>query len=277
MKKYSFMFFNENLRWENKTSKTLEGLSMKQIIVFLLSICLALVSLSGCTQTPGTDGTKKIITGAETIESVLDETNDNNLDKPNMKPLNNYTTKELCEILDLSNSYASVLNGTTMLYHTDIGAYLFLDDYKFTYSPLSEWEYIDVSTIDMDGDGNNEVVLQGLYDIIVLREYEGVVYAYGFTFRTMYNLRNNATFSWNTDAGKTYGSAKLQFDGKNYHYIELDRVENAGTENAKYYIEGMLVTSEEMQFYVNQPKAEKVEWYRWDYNVVEVSSTFDGK
>ena len=51
------MFCNENLRWENKTSKTLEGLSMKQIIVFLLSICIALVSFSGCTQTPGTDGT----------------------------------------------------------------------------------------------------------------------------------------------------------------------------------------------------------------------------
>ena len=30
---------------------------MKQIIVFLLSICIALVSFSGCTQTPGTDGT----------------------------------------------------------------------------------------------------------------------------------------------------------------------------------------------------------------------------
>ena len=78
----------------------------------------------------------------------------------------------------------------------------------------------------------------------------------------MYRLNTDGTYYWNTNAGNTYGCDLLRFDGKKIVGKELHRVENDGTEQAKFFIEGVEVTEKAFQEYTakQEPKTE-VTWH----------------
>jgi hypothetical protein len=180
-----------------------------------------------------------------------------------------YSTQELIEKLEISDLFASILRCEEMFYNTNEGVYMYLRDYKYAYDYISEWKTISVAMIDMDGNGQNEMLVEGLHDIVVFREFEGEIYSYGFTFRSMNSIREDGTFLWAEKAGKIYGSSKLQFDRTVHRCIELYRVEHHGTENAKYYINENEVTLTEMQSYGERTLANKVNWYSWNKNTIK--------
>lgn len=133
----------------------------------------------------------------------------------------------------------------------------------------------ELAVVDVDGDGEVEVLIRNSYGTTLLRHYNGIVYGYNFSVQSMYCLNTDGTYYWNTNAGNTYGCDLLRFDGKKRVGKELHRVENGGTEQAKFFIEGVEVTEKVFQDYTakQEPKTE-VTWHRMEsYPKAEV----DGK
>ena len=133
----------------------------------------------------------------------------------------------------------------------------------------------ELAVVDVDNDGQVEVLVRNSSGTTLLRHYNGIVYGYNFSVQSMYCLNTDGTYYWNTNAGNTYGCDLLRFDGKKRVGKELHRVENDGTEQAKFFIEGIEVTEKVFQDYVakQEPKTE-VTWHRMEsYPKAEV----DGK
>ena len=255
---------------------------MKKRILAMLLSALLVMNISACVYVPKNKIERATGWATEETPTVGSKNNDSQsgLESPehsNQQAEKIYSTQELVEALELSNLFASVLRCEDMFYNTNEDTYMYLNNYKYAYDYISEWKTISVATIDMDGDGQNEMLIEGLHDIAIFRELEGKIYSYGFTFRSMNTISNDGTFSWNRSAGNIYGSSKLQFDGIVHHCIELYRVEYHGTEDAKYYINGDEVSLEEMQSYGEQPLSEKVDWYAWNKDTIEDSFRSDNQ
>ena len=129
-----------------------------------------------------------------------------------------------------------------------------LKDLKTPYEriPLGEIEHLKYLYMDMDGDAINELVID-CGDILVLRYYEGSVYVYPFTFRGMYNLNTDGTYSWNhTGQNFEYGESRLSFDGVERKAETIWKVVNDGE---AYYIGDREVSQAEFESYIeNNPK-----------------------
>ncbi len=167
---------------------------------------------------------------------------------------------------DLSYIYQSVLKGTMMLHHTREDQEMYLGDCRFPYfrTKVSEASELYFTVLDSDGDEKADaVVITDGGDSIVLRAYSGSVYAYDFTFRGMYHLQENGVFYWTSNAGSTYGAAKLRFDGEHILTDELYRVEHDKENNDIFscYIDNTLVTHEELLTYGEQLEAPRAIQY----------------
>lgn len=124
----------------------------------------------------------------------------------------------------------------------------------------------ELAVVDLDNDGQVEVLIRnGGYGTTLLRHCNGIVYAYGFSVQAMYRINTDGTYYWNTNAGNTYGCDLLRFDGKTFVSKELHRVENDGTEQAKFFMEGVEVTEKAFQDYTakQEPKTE-VTWHHME-------------
>jgi len=121
--------------------------------------------------------------------------------------------------------------------------------------------------MDLDGDSINELIID-CGDTLILRYYDGIVYVYPFTFRNLYYLQTDGSFSWgHTGSDFEYGENKLYFDGAKLNTTQLWRIVNDGEPNAEYYIDGKQVTQEEiLKYFEDNPKTEvefsplKVSW-----------------
>jgi hypothetical protein len=158
--------------------------------------------------------------------------------------------------------YEAVLKNEINVYETDIEEYNYLADCKTPYNriPLSDSERLKYAYTDMDNDGINELVID-CGDTLILRYYEGTVYVYPFTFRSLYDLNTDGSHSWNhTGQDFEYGEEQIYFEGAELKSRELYRIVNDGEPNAEYYIEGKKVTQEEILKYIDDNPKTKVEF-----------------
>ena len=86
------------------------------------------------------------------------------------------------------------------------------------------------------------------------------MYVYSFTFRNLYYLNTDGSYSWNhTGQDFEYGEKQIYFEGAELKTKELYRIVNDGEPNAEYYVEGKPVTQEELQKYIeDNPKTRLV-------------------
>ena len=113
----------------------------------------------------------------------------------------------------------------------------YLSDY-----PYQVWKY---AVVDMDGDGQTELVLEFKEPyILVIGQRDNTVVGYECRMQSMYRLYTDGSFLWQTDAGKTYGRDRLQYTGTGYDRIELERVEHGEGDTVTYYVEGQAVTEQ---------------------------------
>lgn len=153
--------------------------------------------------------------------------------------VNMYTDKELGNISsngieDIQDkNILKVLRNEKKYYNTEFQKELYLKDYssgntvnwrieeeKCTYSNDSWKEDFTIACwceVDMDGDGNKEVILQSDRGTeLVLHSAEDIVYAWAFRFRSMKNIKVDGTFESSGGAADTE-IWKLQFrDGECY-------------------------------------------------------------
>ena len=139
--------------------------------------------------------------------------------------------------------YAQTLNG--------------LASYTTPYSgiPLCECENLGYTYVDLDGDSINELIID-CGDTLILRYYEGTVYFYEFTFRSLYYLKTDGSYSWNhTGSDFEYGENQIYFEGAALKTREIWRIINDGEPDAEYYIGDKMVTQEEiLKYFEDNPK-----------------------
>ena len=157
--------------------------------------------------------------------------------------------------------YEAAINNEIKVYETDIQEYNYLADCKTPYNriPLADCEQLKYAYTNMDNDSINELVID-CGDTLLLRYYEGMVYVYSFTFRNLYDLNTDGSYSWNhTGQDFEHGEKQIYFEGTELKAKELYRIVNDGEPNAEYYVEGKPVTQEELQKYIeDNPKTQLV-------------------
>ena len=153
--------------------------------------------------------------------------------------------------------YQAAFVGECAVYNTDSEQFALLGHYKTPYNgiPLYELHNPQYAYEDLDADGICELVLAYTDITLILRYYQGTVYLYSFTFRSMYDLNADGTYAWNhTGEGLTYGQSRLHFDGAQITHELLWKVVDDGEPHAAYYIGEREVTQAELEQYVaNHP------------------------
>ena len=244
---------------------------MKKRILAMLLSALLVANISACNcvfdniQKKENGSTIDTSDNIQNTESTIESGDKNNQTQPPV-----YTTQDLVEILQLSNTFSMVLKNETKVCNSIDSSLVYLNDYI-----NGSMRYADVSAIDLDGNGVNDVIVLEWGDrVILLKEYEGIVYAWKYRHTALYYLRTDGTYAWSTQAGNIYGSSKLQFDGEIRNDVELDRVEY----NEKFYINEIEVSQDTFQTYVqNEKLAEKADRYCWETGFKAPDDQIDGK
>ncbi len=141
-----------------------------------------------------------------------------------------------------------------------------LDEFCFPYSGLSITACDDVkyAIVDMDRDGENEVVITGANgDMLVLHDENGKIYGFDFSFRNMDRIKTDGSFEWNdtTSEGLSYGDARLSFDSDKCQKKNICHVTGDGTDNVQFFVDGNPTTREDyLNAYASISKTE-VTWY----------------
>lgn len=158
--------------------------------------------------------------------------------------------------------YEAVLKNEIKVYETDIKQHNYLADCKTPYDRilLRACGKLGYAYTDLDGDTVPELIID-CGDTLILRYYRGAVFVYPFTFRQLYYLNTDGSYSWNhTGQDFEYGQSKIYFEGAELKSKELSCVVNDGEPNAEYYIEGKQVTKEEILKYIEDNPKTKVEF-----------------
>lgn len=122
-------------------------------------------------------------------------------------------------------SLINVLSDENTFYSHSYERDLFLSEYCTTWASNANIivEIPQFAYLDLDGDLINEVVLwikvnqTSDYGVLVLRYYNGDVHGYTFTYRQMFDLKEDGTFSY-SGGGDYDGIAKLEYDGDQFSY-----------------------------------------------------------
>ena len=160
--------------------------------------------------------------------------------------------------------YNSVLRGAVKVYATDIEEYKYLSNCKYANTKLSDLGTLKYAYTDMDNDGIKELVID-CGDTLVLRYYEGIVYLYRFTLRTLtqsYRFNIDGSYSWShTGQNLSCGKSKIYFEGAELKEKELYRIVYHEAANEEYYIEGKQVaTQEEFWEYFEDYHSKNIEY-----------------
>ena len=138
-----------------------------------------------------------------------------------------------------------------------------LKDIRTPYSriPLNKIKNLRYAYLDVDGDSVNELIID-CGDILILRYYQENVYVYPFTFREMYYLKTDGSYSWNHNGEDfEYGESKINFDGIKLKTERIWRIVNDGEPNAEYYIGNRKVTQKEILKYFEDNHKTKLEFF----------------
>ena len=233
---------------------------MKKRIIALLLSALLLANVTACNSAPETND-------ESTLEDTFPEETTKPEEDPETRPRLKIGTyaQGFSSYENLPDLYQSVLADRTPLFHVREEQELYFGECKFPYfqTKVSDTSFLYFTVLDLDGDGKEEVIVTDSGDMIVLRAHQGTVYAYGFTFRSMYHLQTNGVYHWTSNAGLTYGSAKLRFDGNQLVIDELERVEKDAEQSEKFqcYVNGALVSYEDFCSHREQVYADQATWY----------------
>ncbi|MBO5415582.1 MAG: hypothetical protein J6A83_03000 [Clostridia bacterium] len=226
---------------------------MKKILAFIICI-LIFASLIACEKEKSPEGEQSKSATALILNNSDDESDGGN-PSPNTQTLAHQAfvaalNNELTIRYSVSNS-----SGTSDIYLKDI-----------MYTPTSST--LTHATVDMDGDGTDEMVLRYGNTKILLKYDNGIVYGFYFSSSAMENIYSNGSFSWSYYGDQnSYGLSRISFANGKLKIRELCRYDYDG--NYTYYIGGAEVTYEEYWDYREQNTNESVPFTSLDISLLD--------
>lgn len=219
---------------------------MKKHLCYFLIFVFAFAAFAGCSQigTPHTGGTlPPLLPSSDPTESTA-------------------PTDYLYQPADIPQQYWAVLNNAQKVRFQD-GSSLFLDSYTFA-EGNEKILYCDNVKYALITTAKNETMLAISYgnDILLLYASGSEIFGNSYTFRTMYQLCTDGTYSWNgTDIdGHHYGENTVGFLDGRITSTTLWQIDNDGQENASYTLGGVTTTKDKMQEYLASRNPTQVSW-----------------
>ena len=173
-----------------------------------------------------------------------------------------------------------VLKNKKTYYNTEFQKELYLKDYssdnavdwnneegKCTYSNYSSKGDLKIKywcEVDMDGDGNKEVILQSNDGTqLVLHSEQDKVYAWAFRFRSMKNIKEDGTFE-SSDSAAVTNIWKLKFANGECYCQEMCIDDELEKGKEIYRINAKTTTRRKVKEYLeNQNQKEEVAWVKY--------------
>lgn len=244
----------------------MEGLSKMNKGILSIAAGIMLLALTGCGNNEGSHRatTTKLTTAqihtthsatAPTVSPTHVSTAKPVFKHPNTAGSSDSVT--LYQPEDIPEAYWDVINNLQPIYFpygcpncTSNPCVAWLDDYVFLtgHQEIATADYVGYTVVDMDGDGNEELVLQH-GDLLVLHEKDGRVYGYRFGFREM-ELRSDGTHIWSRSAGSEQGVSRIRFlEDHTCQIIDICWVvyDSKDPDTVEYYIGSNQVTQQEYE------------------------------
>ncbi len=165
-------------------------------------------------------------------------------------------------------SHFAILNNRKA-FIDETGKYVYLKDHKFVFDG-SNMPVIEYTTVDMDNDGEKELVINvgpegNQMFVMVFRLYNGNFYGYQFGIRALHSIKTDGSFRGSSSA--FIGSIlRLEFEGTSYKEVEIAYRD---LHNNVYRLNGVAVSKEELEKFDEEwNKIPGVNWV--------VYSTLDG-
>lgn len=153
--------------------------------------------------------------------------------------------------------YLKDYSSDNYMYHDDEGKY----EYSESENDISyDVKVDDWCEVDMDSDGNKEVVLETRHErVLVLHSEDDIVYCYAFVYRGLKSIKTDGSFAGSGSAANTY-IGKLRFVDGECYYDEMCAYDLG---NKEYRINKKNVSREEAKaFLEKQDNKEDVLWIK---------------
>lgn len=135
--------------------------------------------------------------------------------------------------------------------------------YKNSNIDLSNF-FTNFCVIDLDNDGECEVILEDGTGTRLVFHYDESVYAYDFNFRGMKNIKEDGTFE-SSDSAAVTEILKIKFVNGKYEYEEVCIRDGLDLDNPIYKINGEDATKEQVNHFLEeQNEKEDAVWYRFN-------------
>lgn len=153
-------------------------------------------------------------------------------------------------------------------FHSD--NYLIINDkgfYEYTSDNDEDEKYVfsHFCVIDIDGDGNSEILLESTLSNIFLFHYEsGIVYGYVFPYRGMLNLKEDGSFGISGGAA-SYLVGNITFSDGKCIFNELCCSDELNEKKPIYRINGNTAERKDVEeYFKKEEEKENAKWYTYD-------------
>ena len=184
------------------------------------------------------------------------------------------------EHIEVMEAYRAVLQNEKKFYSInssylspDIEDFYYLQDFG-DYIDSEYFQVTKFTILDMDGNDAPVIVLETLPlgNILILRYYNNIVYAYSFPFRGIKQIKKDGTFNWSSGAADN-GYDKLQFLNSTYESKRLayseSRYDSERNLYALFYINNEEVTEDRFFAFVQeQEQKEDADWHEFNADTI---------
>lgn len=173
---------------------------------------------------------------------------------------------------DIARNYRAILEGSAPFYSVDAAADITIEQLNtsLTGNTESDVKVSAFSVIDLDGDGEEEVLIWLIVDTnhsfgyTVLHHIGDSVYGYTVPYQSLVDLKRDGTFSFYFNDNRR-GSGSMSFTKTGYTLEQISYRDGVNT----YFVDGVSVSGEEFALAVTRQSGKsRAAWYHFtDANI----------
>ena len=177
------------------------------------------------------------------------------------------------DLADIPENIRAVIKNERTFINGNMGETYFKDSESPSLYRPAQYGNINYAVLDLDGDGNSEMIINGMDGYVILHDTGKEIRAYNCGARSMYGLKTDGTYDWTdlTVSGE-YGIQRITgFTESSYLREDLCHIHEGDDGTRTYYVGGNKVTAAEYDAFVATLSSEEVDWRDLDYYPTEMN------
>jgi hypothetical protein len=171
------------------------------------------------------------------------------------------------DLADIPENIRAVIKNERTFINGNMGEMYFKDSESASLYRPAQYGNVDYTVLDLDGDGNSEMIINGMDGYVILHDTGKEIRAYYCGARSMYGLKTDGTYDWTdlTVSGE-YGIQRITgFTESSYLREDLCHIREDADGTRTYYVGGNKVSEAEYDAFVATLSPEEVSWRELDY------------